>query len=222
MDKSKTAPIPVSDTEFCGAKTKGSGKPCKNPGLANGRCRFHGGATPRGVASANYKHGKYSKYLKGSSLQRYLDALSSEAPLSLLDDIAIVDMQIVEVFSTDEDESTLPELWLRMDNLRKQGEAGTISKGVAMKKIMNIIRLGAVKAVKYEQITKLQAHKKTLIEAQNKTNSIAEKVVSVEEMMFLINRFIAILREFIRDRRVLTKILDAIEKTVLGNISGRA
>jgi hypothetical protein len=37
----------------CGAKTR-SGKACQKPGMANGRCRLHGGLTP-------IKHGRYSK-----------------------------------------------------------------------------------------------------------------------------------------------------------------
>ncbi len=31
--------------------------------MGNGRCYFHGGATPAGIASANFKTGKHSKYL---------------------------------------------------------------------------------------------------------------------------------------------------------------
>lgn len=32
----------------CGAMTKRSGEPCGNPAMENGRCRIHGGKTPRG------------------------------------------------------------------------------------------------------------------------------------------------------------------------------
>lgn len=32
----------------CGAKSKRTGEPCRQIALANGRCRFHGGKTPRG------------------------------------------------------------------------------------------------------------------------------------------------------------------------------
>lgn len=32
----------------CGARTKGTGEPCRNIGMENGRCRFHGGRTPKG------------------------------------------------------------------------------------------------------------------------------------------------------------------------------
>lgn len=34
----------------CGAIAKRSGEPCGNPAMANGRCRLHGGATPKGEA----------------------------------------------------------------------------------------------------------------------------------------------------------------------------
>lgn len=32
----------------CGAKRKHDGQPCQHPAMANGRCYFHGGVTPRG------------------------------------------------------------------------------------------------------------------------------------------------------------------------------
>lgn len=32
----------------CGARRKGDHQPCQNPGLENGRCRLHGGLTPKG------------------------------------------------------------------------------------------------------------------------------------------------------------------------------
>ena len=52
---------------FCGAKTR-AGTPCKRPAgwgtdhVGEGRCKLHGGATPRGPLHPRYKHGKYSKY----------------------------------------------------------------------------------------------------------------------------------------------------------------
>lgn len=47
----------------CGAKTR-QGTPCRRyavPGRT--RCRLHGGLTPVGMGSPNYKHGRFSKYL---------------------------------------------------------------------------------------------------------------------------------------------------------------
>ncbi|QHO72501.1 hypothetical protein ACH79_07580 [Bradyrhizobium sp. CCBAU 051011] len=45
----------------CGAKTR-AGSPCQSPGMANGRCRMHGGPSP-GAPKGNQnalKHGRYS------------------------------------------------------------------------------------------------------------------------------------------------------------------
>lgn len=52
----------------CGAKTR-RGTPCIAPGMPNGRCRLHGGAstgprTPTGLERsrrARWKHGRYSR-----------------------------------------------------------------------------------------------------------------------------------------------------------------
>jgi hypothetical protein len=66
----------------CGAKTR-SGKPCQAPGMANGRCRMHGGAstgprTAEGLANSRrsrWKHGRYSasKIQNRRSAQRWVN-----------------------------------------------------------------------------------------------------------------------------------------------------
>ena len=54
------------DRKRCGAQLrKRPGQYCRKPGMENGRCKLHGGATPRGIASANFKDGRYSKHLPG-------------------------------------------------------------------------------------------------------------------------------------------------------------
>ena len=53
---------------MCGAKTR-QGTPCELPAgwgtdhAGVGRCKLHGGATPRGADSPHYKHGLHSRYL---------------------------------------------------------------------------------------------------------------------------------------------------------------
>ena len=46
----------------CGARTR-SGKPCRTPGMPNGRCRMHGGPSPGAPKGNqhNFKHGRYSQ-----------------------------------------------------------------------------------------------------------------------------------------------------------------
>ena len=42
---------------ICGAKTRTSGL-CQKHGMANGRCRLHGGLSPKGRDHWNYQHGQ--------------------------------------------------------------------------------------------------------------------------------------------------------------------
>jgi len=71
MQKIEGVPhAPFSNLKLCGAKTRSNGhKPCRQPAMANGRCRLHGGKSTgpkteegkRKSALANLKHGLYTK-----------------------------------------------------------------------------------------------------------------------------------------------------------------
>lgn len=58
----------------CGAKTS-RGTACQAPAMENGRCRVHGGATPSGIASPHFKHGRNSKAFKALGVH-YREALN--------------------------------------------------------------------------------------------------------------------------------------------------
>jgi len=68
----------------CGARTR-RGSACKAPGMANGRCRLHGGPStgPRTAEGlermrrANTKHGRYTK--ENQQLMRLIRALNTQA-----------------------------------------------------------------------------------------------------------------------------------------------
>lgn len=54
----------LKDAKKCNAKSKSTGKQCQCVAVTGSdKCRVHGGKTPRGVANANYKHGKFSEHL---------------------------------------------------------------------------------------------------------------------------------------------------------------
>jgi len=62
--------MPIKNVKLCGARARQNGdKPCRQPAMANGRCRLHGGKstgpkTAEGklkAAMANYKYGYYTK-----------------------------------------------------------------------------------------------------------------------------------------------------------------
>ena len=72
----------------CGARTRGGGT-CKKPAMPNGRCRLHGGATPSGPDSANFKHGRYATVFRGKLAEKFRQASGEEIPLDLLPELAV-------------------------------------------------------------------------------------------------------------------------------------
>jgi hypothetical protein len=48
----------------CRAYCRTTGQPCRNPSMANGRCRMHGGGSPgapRGQKHPSFRHGRRTK-----------------------------------------------------------------------------------------------------------------------------------------------------------------
>lgn len=93
---------------ICGAKTR-SGEPCKGKPMLNGRCRMHGGSTPSGIALPQTKTGRYSKYLPDNIRDRYHQALGDNELISLRDEIALVEVQIVATLEAQTKPDAPPE-----------------------------------------------------------------------------------------------------------------
>jgi hypothetical protein len=74
---------------ICGAHSRTTGKPCQNVAgkgtdhLGQGRCRYHGGATP-------IKHGLYSKVRRGRLGQRIAEIASRTDLLDLNEELALL------------------------------------------------------------------------------------------------------------------------------------
>ena len=67
---------------ICGAKLRNKNTYCQKHGMLNGRCRLHGGLSPKGVDHWNHKHGWCTK----ESRQR---SVETTARIRLLEMVAI-------------------------------------------------------------------------------------------------------------------------------------
>jgi hypothetical protein len=64
---------------ICGAKTR-SGIECQKYGMLNGKCRLHGGLSPKGSDHWNHQHGKCTKERRAKNKEssatiKYLESL---------------------------------------------------------------------------------------------------------------------------------------------------
>ncbi|MBL8179983.1 MAG: hypothetical protein JNL64_00045 [Blastocatellia bacterium] len=88
----------LTESKTCGAKLRKKDAYCRNKAiLVNGRCRNHGGLTPKGIASPHYKHGRYSRHLPTHVRDRYYESLNDPELTALRDDLALIDIHISEV-----------------------------------------------------------------------------------------------------------------------------
>lgn len=87
----------------CGAKTR-SGKPCANDAMANGRCRMHGGKSLKGIESATYKTGLYSKFAP-TQIRDKIEYFQDADPLELVHELALTRALLAEFLSRFQDVS---------------------------------------------------------------------------------------------------------------------
>lgn len=80
-----------ADQPRCGAQTR-QGAQCRQPAMANGRCRLHGGKTPpKGPSHPRWEHGRYSR-AKGVLGERYREAIADRGRLAdMLETVALLD-----------------------------------------------------------------------------------------------------------------------------------
>lgn len=74
----------------CTAKAKSTGERCTQPAMEGMNvCYWHGGMTPKGIASPHYKHGNRSKYMPERLAARYEEAIADPDLGSLKRNIAL-------------------------------------------------------------------------------------------------------------------------------------
>ena len=82
---------------ICGAGPKRMKGPCRAMSLyKNLRCHYHGGPSPSGVASATYKHGRWSNAVSPQRGREYDDAKNDPELMDLTRPLAIMDGQVSE------------------------------------------------------------------------------------------------------------------------------
>ena len=193
----------------CGAKTRASGS-CRQPAMTNGRCRLHGGKTPRGIASPHFKHGRYSTALPVRLLERYARAVSDPDLIVLRDDIALVDAMMADVLlRLDSGESgelwrTLREEAQRFESRRRDHD--TAGAGESLEEILALVRRGDVdSAARREALEHLDQRRKLAAEERKRLAEL-QTSITAERAMALIAAIAAIIKSHVHDQAIFAAI----------------
>lgn len=210
----------------CTAKSKQSGKRCKRP-VTPGRtvCYIHGGKTPRGVASPNFKHGRYTKSLVGSLLSDYHAALDDPELLNLQEEIALVDSRIAAILKrTDKGESGA--LWKHARNTYKEMEAARLANDLAAEVAARVnlglaLDKGHLDYAVWNEIAALLESRRKLVESERRRMVDMRALVSTEDVMAAVKALVGAVRMYVKEPDTLRNIVDEIERA-LGRPTDRA
>jgi hypothetical protein len=188
----------------CGAKRAGKDSSCQSPlVMANGRCRIHGGATPVGVMSANYKSGKYSKDAPTRLLAEYERAREDPQLLENREEIALMDARIQDLLlRVDTGESSVA--WQRLgkalatfDAALKRSE-GTEARA-ALNTISDILGHGAGDAHAWNEVNAQITLRLKLVESEQRRLVEESESITVEKMLLKIAHLTAAVKEQVKD-----------------------
>lgn len=192
----------------CTAKAKQSGRQCKQPAIApTTKCRFHGGLTPRGVASPHFKHGKHSKYLPQGLRSDYDKAVRDPQLLSLRSQVALLEARELEL-TRKLGELQAPQ-WTKAaqalveyEKSLTSNDQNAIAKGLTT--LRTTICKGADGSVTYQQtweeLRDLIQDRTKVAQAENKRLADIGGFVTVEDMMGVLLGLLAAVRDHVADK----------------------
>lgn len=210
----------------CQAKSKNTGVQCRRSAVNGKRvCTVHGGLTPSGIASPNFKHGRYSKHMKHLPpvyQESYMEHLANPDLMSLRDDIALMDSRVDELFQDLSKLSGSADIWKALQKAWSNFLVANRKKNHAdMQRYLNeldsIISAGDVRAGIWSSIMVVKEQKRKIQESELKRLTMNNLMITNEQAISLFYRVLMEIKEGVE-----THIQDKdIARAFLSQVSSR-
>jgi hypothetical protein len=209
----------------CKAKAKQRQAQCRLPAVPGMEvCRFHGGKTPRGPASATFRTGRYSKFVPSRMLADYQAAATDPKLMELRGDIATVDARIIDLLKrvdTGEAGSIWIELQSAWDRLaRAQARADADTYKIAFDDVARLVNKGGEDTAAWTEIFAMIDQRRKLVVSESRRLETMHQMLSIEKAMLLLANVVDIIKRHVPDRQVLNAI--AIDVQRLGEVGQAA
>lgn len=196
--------------EICGAKTR-SGTPCQRPPLkGRTRCKLHGGASPVGIASPQFKDGTRSKYMPARLLETYRQSLEDPELLELRSDIALTDARLVDLLKR-ADTGEAGAVWRKarvtlnqFKTARAKGDVEGMTQHLYT--LEQVIEQGATDSATWYEIFGVLEQRRKLVESERRRLVDMQQMITAENAMTLVASLAAIVRRHVTDQRILAAI----------------
>lgn len=187
-----------------------NGEQCKAWAMPNGKCRVHGGTTPKGMASPHFQTGRYSKYLPARLAGRYEESSADTELLALREEVSLVDSRLADLLKrvdTNEAGYWWKELQLvhkEYQEAVKKSDIAAMSKSLA--ELWHIIKAGVSDYAAWNEVYGVLEQRRKLVESERKRLIEMQQYLTAERAMLLISALVDIVQRNVDDKIVIAKI----------------
>jgi hypothetical protein len=188
--------------------------------MENGRCRIHGGKTPKGIASPHFKTGRYSKAMPTALIESYDRARTDKEALNFIDDIALIDAMVL---------ANLPKLetresgkaWIAIKKsiteLRKSFADEDYGRClVTVDEMVDIINEQVLHYATEDELRTSLEQRRKLVESEQKRRVAMEQMVDSQDAMTIVTAMLQSVKENVSDPNQLTAIQSTFTRLTLG------
>jgi hypothetical protein len=202
---------------LCGAKTRTGGS-CKGWAMKNGRCRMHGGASLSGVASATFRHGRYSTALPKGLRVAYEQGRSDPDLLDLSDEIAVLQLRCRELLSAWEASGAPIRRRALQEQCRALRAAVKRPDALAVEELMNqldeLINASVDDAARWDEIVGTFKVLGTLTAQEAKRRIEMGQLVSAQHALGIFRELVVLVRQHVQDPAALRAIQHGMTKLI--------
>lgn len=214
----------------CTAWSPNQGRQCL--GIAKGgtgKCRVHGGNSPKGLASPNWETGRWSSYLQTGIGEKYKRAYSDPELLDRAADIALIDTRIAELVEGLENAKEKGYTWQdalnTFDDIRKAFQDDDPEEAqMLMNELGRKLRSGYNRETQWGKIQSALMKRNNIANSQENRLVKMQMLLAVEDQMMILDYLSSVIRDSIRkhveerdkQQRILEEISSALRKLIHG------
>lgn len=205
---------------WCRAKKRGGKGHCRAPSMVGAdRCRIHGGSTPRGIASPNFRHGRYSKALPTDLFKDYDRERLDENITDLSDEIAVLRVRLKQLLELS-DVANTAEAWKKAREATKAMiRARKYNKEMEFDIAFDKLCEAMLEEVDYnyqKELTFQIEQIRKLADTENKRLQAMQQLITSNEFMTALNAVLRAVKDNVSNREEVQATLTAIQRILVG------
>ena len=198
----------------CTAKSKRSQEQCRAHAIprGNGKCHYHGGSSPRGIASSRFKTGRYSKYIPNRMAAAYDATLQDKKILEMHEDVALIESRVTDLLSR-VDTGEAGRLWRLASTLFNQLQrAYTSQDGEAIVRINEelgaVLKQGRSDYHAWDEVGRALDQKRRTIDSEQKRQVQEKQLVPIAELGLIVRALAGAVALYVTDVGILRAVND--------------